>query len=338
MKNKIFKMLQIFADLTTDVPSPLNTTGTATMSIGMKTFYDTQLLQNARALLYFNQFGKKQTLPKNAGRTIEFRKPKTYKNVKTPLTEGVTPEGNTFGMTKLEVTIQQYGDYTAVSDRLQFEHIDPIISMITEEHGAQAGESMDCLTRDVLAAGTNVLYAGGKTSRSALTSADTLTPTLINRAYTILKKGRAPLINGKYIAIVDPSTAYDLRENPNWIDVHKYSATTQIFNGEIGELHNIRFIETDQTKKWRGTADGCAANTTVYGLEFFGKDAYAVIEPTAESMEVIVKGLGSAGTADPLNQRSTIGWKGSTAAIILYPERLLRVEVGSFFSATDEAN
>ena len=322
--------LQLFANENNPNLNTNKTTDSG-MAPTMKTFYNTSLLENARNEHYFNQFGMKQPLPKNGGNTVEWRKFNTYAPATTALTEGVTPAGNSVGMTKITEQIAQYGDYTTISDRLELEALDPVIAAVTEEHGAQAGDTLDILTRNVVVAGTNVMYANGKT-RSTLTAADTLTPTMVDQAATFLKKQKAPTINGDYIAIIHPSVAYDLRESSAWLDVHKYAQPGEIYNGEIGKLHGVRFIEDTMQKVWK---DGSVA---VYATVFFGKDAWGIIEPSAESLEVIVKQRGSAGTSDPLDQRSSVGWKASTAAKILYDERLVRFETGSYFSATDAAN
>lgn len=315
--------LQLFADLNTNV------TTESALSPTMKTFYKTSLLENARSEHYFSQFGQKVPLPKNSGKKVEFRRFNTFSKAMTPLTEGVTPDGNKVDMTKIEKEIAQYGDYTTISDRLELEAVDPIIVLATEEHGAQAGDTIDTVTRNELLAGTNVIYAGGKTSRADLTKADTITGTLINQAATFLKKMRAPKINGDYVGIVHPSVSYDLRESEGWMEVHKYAKPEEIYNGEIGKLHGVRFVETADEKVY---ADG------KYATLIFGKDAYGIVDPTAESMEVIVKQRGSAGTADPLDQRSTVGWKASHAAQILYDERMVRIESGSFYSDVDKEN
>jgi N4-gp56 family major capsid protein len=82
-----------------------------------------------------------------------------------------------------------------------------------------------------------------------------------------------------------------------------------------------------------------ASNAAVYGCIFLGRDAYGIVDIEGAGIETIVKGMGSAGTADPLNQRSTIGWKiPAYAAKILQQEYIVRLEVGSTFSGTDEAN
>lgn len=406
--------LQLFAEPNTNVTTA-NTPGND-LSPTMKEFYDTELLENARAELYFNQFGDEQPLPKGNGDTVEWRGFDTFGKAMKPLTEGVTPDGNKLSMRKIKQSIDQYGDYSTISDRLELEAVDNVILGATEEHGAQAGETLDCITRNEVLTGTHVMYGGGKTSRSQLMAADRITPTLINKAATHLKKMKAPKIDGSYVAIIHPSVSEDLREDESWIDVHKYSATEEIFNGEIGKLHGVRFVESTEQKVYCGSdlaadsrtlavkgavssgsevtfdggtveagalvgrivliedntylvtknttdkltladplketpatlnlkdnsviypGEGGKDGTAVYACIFFGKKAWGVIKPTAESLQMIVKAKGSAGTADPLDQRSTVGWKASHAAKILYQERVLRLEVGSSYSSIDEGN
>ena len=335
MNTTIFN-LQMFADLNTNTITGSTTPGND-LRATRKVYYNTQLLENSRNQNIFVQLGKKQPLPKNSGDKVEWRKFDTFSPAMTPLTEGVTPDGNKINMTKIEAQIEQYGDYTCVSDRLDLEAIDPIIMSVTEEHGAQAGDTMDLLTRNALLAGTHVAYAGGKSDRADLTAADVITGLDVNKWRTHLKKMKAPTMSdGSYVAVIHPSVAEDLRHDSEWLAPHQYQDTTEIYNGEIGKLHGIRFIENINAKVMDATESG--ASGCVYITLVTGKDAFGVIEPSAESMEVIVKQRGSAGTADPLDQRSTVGWKASTATKILYQERLLRFESGSTYSAIDQGN
>ena len=316
--------LQLFADVT-----PINVTTQSQMSPTMKTFYDTTLLENAREAMVFTQFGKKQPLH---GNKVEWRKFNTFEKALTPLTEGVIPSGKTFGMTNIEATTTQHGDYVAVSDRLELESYDDVIFGATEEMGATEGETYDTLTRNILVAGNSVAYAGGKTSRATLTNADILTPALVNKAVTWLKKNKAPKIDGSYVALIHPSVAEDLRESAEWTEFHKYNDVAPIFKGEIGMLHGVRFVETNEAKIWKAGADGVA----VYATLFLGKDAFGILDPEGEGMEMIVKTRDQIG--GPLNQFSTIGYKFCHGAKILYQERMLRVETGSSYGTDDEEN
>ena len=268
MKNKIFLGLQFFAEAGTLVNATGNyvnaytgdTTsfsGSNTLSPTMKTFYDTALLENARVKSYYAQFAQKQPLPRNPGKTVEWRKFNTFERA-SQLAEGVIPTGQKMGLVSLTGTIDQFGTYTTVSDRLEMRAYDPVIMIAAEEMGASGAETQEGLIRDALFAGTNVLYcdkvavadgsASAVTKQSGLVHNSSyhcyLTPKMINKAATIMKKNKVPTINGKYYAVIHPSVAEDLRESQGWIEAHKYVAPEQIFNGEIGELHGVRFIES----------------------------------------------------------------------------------------------
>lgn len=322
MKDILFKIQLFSADV-----NPINVTTQDSMNPTMKTFYDTALLENAREQMVFTQFGMKQPMH---GNKVEWRKFNTFEKALTPLTEGVIPTGKTFGMTKVEATTTQHGDFVAVSDRLELESYDDVIFGATEEMGATEGETYDTLTRNILVAGNSVAYAGEKTSRDALTNADILTPDMVNKAQTWLKKNKAPKINGSYVAIIHPSVAYDLRNSEEWKEYHKYNDVAPIFKGEIGELHGVRFVESNEAKIWK---DGA---TAVYATLFLGKDSFGILDPEGEGMEMIIKTKEQVG--GPLNQFSTIGYKFCHGAKILYQERLLRVESGSSYGSLDEAN
>lgn len=312
--------------------------GVNTLTPGMKTYYDTELLENARADLLYAQFGRKQPLPANKGRTVEWRKWNTLPNAGV-LQEGVIPTGEKLGQTTLTCSLEQYGMFVAITDLLDLHHVDNVLLGATEELGASAGETKDILIRNALMTGTNVMYcdtvADGKgtaVTGYAGMSADNnrLTPDMVNKAVTALKKAKAPKINGKYVAIIHPSVSYDLRSSSEWIEAHKYAATTEIFNGEIGELHGVRFVESPNAPVH---SEG---GKMVYSSFFLGKEAYGIIDPEGGSMEMIIKSKEQAG--GPLEQYSTAGYKFEDATKILYPERMIRVESCSAYSTVDSAN
>jgi N4-gp56 family major capsid protein len=168
------------------------------------------------------------------------------------------------------------------------------------------------------------------TSRGDITKDCILTPDVVNRVQTFLKKCKAPKIDGYYVAIIHPSVAYDLRSSKAWEEYHKFTNVDPIYKGEIGELHGVRFIESTNAKIWKDNG------TCVYATLFLGKDAFGVLNPEGEGTEMIVKREDEIG--GPINQFSTIGYKFCHGAKILYQERMVRVESGSFFGADDEAN
>ena len=322
-----------------------------TLSPELKAFYDTELLENARAELFYAQFAKRQPLPKNHKGQVEWRKWNTFERA-AKLTEGVIPTGQKFGVTTVTGAVDQYGTYTAITDKLELRAYDDVILGATEEMGASAAETQEKLIRDALLLGTNVLYCDNVTlatgavgttptkcseMEASATQMSLLTPAMINKAVTILKKNRAPRINGRYYAVIHPSVAHDLRQSEGWIEAHKYAAPEALFNGEIGELHGVRFIENVFAPVLGGTDYQNKAGSKTYASYFFGKDAFGIIDPEGGALEMIIHDKGEIG--GPLNQFSTIGYKFETnGATILYPERLLRVMSCSSFSGTDNVN
>ena len=315
----------------------------------LKAFYDTELLENARTELFYAQFAKRQPLPANHRGSVEWRKWNTFERAQK-LMEGVIPSGQKFGVTAITGSIDQYGTYTTVSDKLELRAYDDVILGATEEMGASAAETQEALIRDALLMGTNVLYcdnitlatgavAGTPTTPAQMEASDTvmslLTAKMVNKAVTIMKKNRVPRINGRYYAVIHPSVAHDLRESEGWIEAHKYAAPEELFNGEIGELHGVRFIENSFAPVLGGEDYQNKAGTVTYATYFFGKDAFGIIDPAGGALEMIIHDKGEIG--GPLNQFSTIGYKFETnGATILYPERLLRVMSCSSFSSADE--
>jgi N4-gp56 family major capsid protein len=297
--------LQLFADV--------QTTLTEGLSAEMKTFYDMTLIDEAAPALVHDQFGQKRPIPKNGGKTIEFRKFNTLPKAMTPLTEGVTPAGKNLEVQTITATVSQYGDYITMSDMLELTAIDNVIVEALKLLGRQGGATMDTVVRNILQAGTNVTYCpkvapdGTETavnSRGDLDNTCVLTVKVIQQVVAKLRAQNAPTISGKYVAIIHPYAAYDLMRDPEWIDAHKYATPENLYEGEIGEIGGVRFVQTTEAKIYSGG---------VFGTLVFGEGAYGTTEIAGGGMETIVKQKGSAGTADPLDQRSSVGY---TLAIV----------------------
>lgn len=331
--------LQLFANV-------VQTTTLDGLSAEMKTFYDMTLIDEAESNLVHDQFGQKRPIPANGGKTIEFRKFAPLAKATTPLTEGVTPDGKSLTVSTITATVSQYGDYITQSDVLELTALDNTILEATKLLGRQAGATLDTVVRNVLQAGTNVTYCPkigsdgtetAVTSRGNLDATAQLTVDVVQQVVAKLRAQNAPTIGGKYVAIIHPYVAYDLMRDPEWIDAHKYAQPTNLYEGEIGEIAGVRFVQTTEAKIYTGS--GCPSGLAVFASLFLGEGAYGVTEISGGGLQTIVKQKGSAGTADPLDQRSSVGWKAIKTAEILIPNYLVRVESCSKrFSATATAN
>ena len=386
-----------------------NVTTDSGMSDEMKTYYSDYLIDIASAKLVHDQFGQKHPIPKNGGQVIEFRKYSPLPKNLGVLVEGVTPDGQKLHMSVITSKVRQYGGYVELSDMLILTAIDNNLVEATKLIGRQAGATLDTITREVLNGGTNVQFAEGQvTSREALTPDHKLTVKAIKMAVRYLKNQNAQKIGDSFVAIIHPDVSFDLTEDPAWQNVKDYDPEDW-YEGEIGRIHGVRFVETTEAKVFKasnftaaatqltaktavengtviivseaitsdeafkipgkqvlidgathtiircgagaaglatievdepvtvgsgeaitsvgGTADGRA----VYSTLVLADDAYGVTEITGGGLQHITKQLGSAGTADPLNQRATVGWKATKTAERLVEQYMVRIETCSEF-------
>ena len=308
-------MLQLIKNLI-----PLNlrmfdtqTTLLSDLSAEMKTFYADTLIDLAEPKLIHDQFADKYPIPKGRGKTIEFRKYDSLAKATAPLTEGVTPAGNALKVTTITATIAQYGDWIPVSDLLEMTAIDDNLVQATKLLSSQAGRTLDSITRDVLVGGTNVLYAPkgdgtAITSRSGLDSTCKLTVDLVLKAATTLKSMNTDTIDDSYVCLLNPFVAYDLMATDAWKDAVKYVNPDCIYNGEIGKIGNVRFVESTEAKIWR------AENLTAASRTLSVKTAISVAAAEIAVKEAITAGEATALAGRKVNIGGTVYTVASAAA------------------------
>jgi len=389
------------------------------LSPEMKTFYSDYVIDNAKANLVHDQWAQKHPIPKGKGKTIEFRKYAPLGKALTPLTEGVTPSGQNLTVSTLLASVKQYGGYIELSDVLQLTAIDNNLVHASKLLGIQAGETLDTVSREVMNSGTNVQFANGQVlARYLLVGGDStpannhyLTTDVFRRVDRNMRVKKAKPIKGNWVGIIHPDASYDIKDpSGQWADWHKYARPEDLYNGEVGKLHNVRFVETTEAKIFAApdltvglrdltvasvtsktftiqqaltagqatalvgrkliiknvlytvasaAAGGAGAATitvvenvtggptngeiiypgeagakgrAIYSTLILGEDAYGTTDIEGGGLEFITKQLGSAGTSDPLNQRSTVGWKAIKTTEILVDDYILRVETASTFN------
>lgn len=313
---------------TSGVEFNTNVTTQSSLSTEMKTYYSDYLIDLAEPDLVHDQFAQKHPIPANGGKTIEFRQYSPLPEMTTPLTEGITPAGQSMTVTNLTATVAQYGGYVTLSDMLLMTAIDKNLVQATKLIASQAGRTLDTITREVLNAGTVVQYAQGGASRAALayTSAQSnnnLTVDDVKKAVRYLEAHDAPKINGYYVGIIHPNCKYDLMNDPKWLNPHEYVDTEHVYQNEIGEIYGVRFVQSSRAKVFTGAG---ASSVDVYSTLILADDAYGVTEVAGGGLQHIVKQLGSGGTSDALDQRATCGWKATKVAKILIPQYIVRIE------------
>lgn len=301
-----------------------------TLSVENQTFYDRTLLERELPELFFYEDGDKKVIPKGKGTSVEFRKFNSLEVPKNSLTEGVTPEGKDLNITSIKATAKQEGDFVKVSDVLDMQGKDPVITETSELLGEQSALTIDTRIRDIVCSGTTVQYANGKANRDALTNADVLNGKEVRKAKKRLKKANIkPFSDGCYHMIIDADQEYDFKDDTTgngFVEVTKYAKPENMLTGEIGRYDGVRIRVSSNIESVKNTNSVYVHKGIIYG-----RHAYGVPEITKGKgkASIIVKPLGSSGTDDPLNQRATIGWKAFFTAVRLNELGICRVETGA---------
>lgn len=303
-----------------------NMTTSAGLTPGMQTYYNRELLRTFEPELVHLQFGDEHRMPPNNGLVMNMRKLIPLDANTTPLDEGNPGDGVMYAETEVTVKLEQYGEYARTTDKLDFSHLDLNIQRKTRLFGDAGARSIDAVVRDELATCTNVIYAGGKTARGELAATDVITSKEIRKAVRALKKAHAQRFGGYYIAIFGPDTTYDFQDDPTFVEVSKYQDKENIYSGEVGRIYGCRIVETTEAKMFEGAGSGGADVASVIVL---GQYAYGYTSWKGAKPRIIVKPAGSAGTADPLEQVATVGWKMDGFGVkLLQPEYAVRIECG----------
>jgi N4-gp56 family major capsid protein len=321
------------------------TTTIAQVAPGVQAFYDRNLLSRAQPADVHGRFGQKRPIASRSGNQIKFRRYSQLAAATVALTEGATPTGSSLAVTDVTATLAQYGDFVTLSDMVSLTNQDAVVTEATDVLGDQAGTTVDQVRRDVLVAGTNVAYAGTATTRLgtitkiAAADLDKAIRFLKNQNAKFMKEGIPPsdgvgtgAIRKAFIGIVHPDVEYDLESIVGFKPVSDYPAQMGVMEDEIGAYKNIRFVSSTNAKVFLDATTvltagfkGTAKND-VYATLIFGAEAYGVCPLSGQALNTYVKALGSAGSADPLEQRSTVGWKATTITQILNQAWMTRIE------------
>lgn len=314
------------------MPTALNTTqtlntGTGANSTKPNAYYDTLLLELlVQTDFHHSKFAQERPMPKKYGDTVNFRKITKLAPTLVPLTEGVTPDGLEASIEAISASTKQYGEWLPFSDLVDVTMVDPIIKEYTVELARIAREMIDLLVREELNGGSNVFYANSKDSRETLAAGDIPAIDDFRKIVLTMKKTHVkPASGSKYVAFITPDVAFDLMDDAKFEKAYEIGQNnTPFIKGEIADIYGIKFVELVNAKVFEAAG---ALGVDVHSSIVIGMKPYGITKIKGEGVQTIVKALGSAGTADPLNQRQSIGFKINAFAVKrLYEEAIVRYE------------
>jgi len=298
-----------------------------------KAFYDKNLLERALPILGLAKGGQARSLPANSGNQISYRRFNQLSTATTALTESVTPTAAALSVTEITGTVQQYGNYVQISDAIDMLAIDPVVAEATDVLGENAGQSIEEIIRAELVSGTSVIYPGSVVSRATVAAANVMTLAQIRKAVrTLMTNDAQPFYGdrdetgqgGLYFGYVHPRVWFDITGDTTVLNTFTYSDPEKLYTMKLPNLAQVAWIISTKAPVFTGAG---ASGADVYGTFIFGKDAFGVVNVGGTGkFQTIVKPLGSAGSADPLEQRATVGWKAFQLPKILNNNFMVRLE------------
>jgi len=297
-------------------------TTSAELPPAVREYYDRLILMTAFPKLIHTRFAQKKILPSKSGDTVVFRRFTKLDTVPIPLNEGITPPGAQLSVTDLKATPSFYGNFVTITNVVQLTVECEPLNEATKLLSQNMAQTMDEVTRDVLRSTTSVLQCSHGTNLETpteLTKADidAATKTLLGNDAEMISEvisgsnlfATTPIRPG-FFGFIDTDLLDDLESVSSFVPVANYSQQKGIQKEEWGNTGNIRWMYTS-------VGSVSAAATPVFNNFILGKEAYGVVHLKAETGDFYVEGLGSAGTADPLHQRSTVGFSHPFVARIL---------------------
>jgi N4-gp56 family major capsid protein len=251
--------------------------------------------------------------------------------VPIPLQDGVTPPGTALSTQDLKARVDFYGNFVTLTNQVEFTVQDRVLNESARLLAQNLGQTMDEVTRDVLASTSSVLQCANGSNGNTPTEINKLdldiaVKTLLGNNAEMISEvitgmdmfGTAP-VRPAFWGYMDTGLLDDLEQVSNFVSIAQYPSQQTVLDAEWGSTGNIRWLYTS-------VGSVSSASPAVYNNFIIGKEAYAVVHLGVESGEFYIEPLGSAGSADPLHQRGTVGWQHPFVSRILNDSFMLNLE------------
>lgn len=265
--------------------------------------------------------------------------------------------------------VAKYGKHVTLNEEVDVFNFNGSTAEITDALAVQAGRTFNMVARNEFEDNSTAIYAGGAASTGAVTSAITLLAintallalqTNVAKTFNAMTMGSqnigtVPILRS-YYCVTHPYVGYDIAGLSGFTSVEKYASQVQVMPDEIGYLGRaglgIRVCVTPDASTDAGSGGSVAStglrstsgqvdifNTVIWGQNAVGTLALDAQIPMSvmnaknvesmDNLKLIFKEFGSSGVSDPLDELSSLGWKGWGAAKILNGNWVRRIVSGA---------
>ena len=292
----------------------MSMTTTAVLPPAVREYYDRLLLITAYPTLIHTKFAQRRILPEKNGDTIVFRRYSRLSTVPIPLVDGRTPPGAPLSVTDIKARVSFYGNFVTVTNQVQLTVEDRVLNESSKLLAQNLAQTMDEVTRDVLASTSSVQQCrnglnGNTPTELTKADIDAAVRTMLGNDAEMISEvvtgtnayATAP-VRPAFWAYLDTDLLDDLEAVASLQNSSNYASQQTVLDAEWGSTGNVRWLYTS-------VGSVSAATPAVYNNIIVGKEAYAVVHLKSETGDFYIEPLGSGGSADPLHQRGSVGWQ-----------------------------
>lgn len=288
------------------------------------TYYQRKFLARAEGPQVHAEGAQKRSMGKNTGKTIHFTRYSPLATVTSALTEGSNPSEVALTDAAVTANLAEYGSSVKLSRFLTLTSIDANNAEKIELLGQNMGETLDELVREELATGATAQLANGVAAVSDIAATDIFDVDEVRKAVRTLKANKAISYQGRFpwVGKVQPYTSYDLMGDSAWLNAKQYSDVDDLYRGEIGAIHGVRFLETMDGKTTSSTV-------TVYHNFIHGAEAFGVYDLEGDPVKLHIVPNTKLDSGNPAGRFGLASWAGSFVAKTLNGNWVIDVQTGA---------
>jgi len=315
-----------------------NMTTTSIITPAVNAYFNKLLLVRNKPKLIHSLFADRENLPAGTGKTIIWRRFAQLATATTEVLEGITPPGKYLSKQDISATVAQYMDFIHITDVLEFTCENKILNVGVSELNDQMLRTEDELVRNVIVStASSVTASQGPSTTTSLNEddiddiANTLqnsdAPTVAPLIRAGVGQGTSPVLPS-YWALMHTALNSDLKSVTGFMNTSEYANQGTVMESERGSVNEVRFLASSVAHKEGSATEAFPSSAgTYYYIPIIARHAYGIVDLKKANAKLILHPRGSAGSADPGDQRQTAAWKFMNACRILNDLNIIVLKV-----------